>query len=126
MSISLRWSVLLPVGLGACNLLEPTYCTADVKPSIVVEVRDAATGAAAAAGALGYAEEGSFRAELSGADGGPDALELSGPFERAGTYRVTVQKEGYLAWAQEAVRVGRDECHVHTVRLRADLQSFLR
>lgn len=121
-SLMLRWCILLSLGLSACNLVDPGACTTEAVPTMVVEVRDAETGAPAAAGAHGYAEEAAFKADLIGPDAGADALHLYGPFERAGTYRVTVMKAGYVTWQQEGVQVSRDECHVRTVHLRADLQ----
>lgn len=77
--------------------------------------------APAAFGATGIAQDGSFRAEFTGPGPGEDALSMYGFFERAGRYLVTVDKAGYQQWKQEGVRVTRDQCHVRTVRLQADL-----
>lgn len=118
----LRFNLLLPLSLSACGLVEPMVCTTEAVPALVVEVRDAVTGAPAAADAIGRAEDGDFNAVLVGSDRGVDALNLYGAFERAGTYRITVQKSGYAAWQKVGVDVSRDECHVRTVHLRADLQ----
>lgn len=118
----LRFSLVLPLSLSACGLVEPKVCTTEAVPALVVEVRDAITGAPAAANAVGQAEDGDFKADLIGADRGADALSLYGPFERAGTYRITVEKPGYATWQEVGVEVSRDECHVRTVHLRADLQ----
>lgn len=119
------WIPVLLVGLSACGIFDPGVCTTEARPAIIVEVRDALSGAPAAAGAQGYVEEGAFRAELVGplpAQPGEEGLRFFGPEERAGTYRVTVEKPGYQQWRREDVRVSRDECHVRTVHLRADLQ----
>lgn len=114
--------LLLPLGLSACDLLAPPVCTTEAVPSITVDVRDAATHAPAAAGANGYAREGSFRVDLLVPDRALDALTMYGPFERPGTYSVVVEKAGYQRWTKENVRVRKGECHVETARLQADLQ----
>ena len=41
--------------------------------------------------------------------------------ERAGVYVVTLRKAGYRDWTRADVSVKRDECHVQTAVLRADL-----
>lgn len=119
--IALLASLLLPVALSGCDLVDPGVCTTDVQPAIIVQVRDAATQAPAASGATGVVRDGSFTAELRLADLGENALELRGADERAGTYTVTIHKPGYQQWEQEGVRVRDASCHVETVTLQASL-----
>jgi hypothetical protein len=54
-------SVLLP-SFGCDN---PVICTLDVKPALVVEVRDAATGEPAATGTAVSVKDGDFEMELA-------------------------------------------------------------
>ena len=116
--------MLLLLGLSGCGLLDPEICTAYPAPWIIVEVRDAATGAPAASGVVGHAEDGIFRFDLMEVEAGGAELLLYGLSQEVGTYRVTLTKEGYAPWQQEGVRLRRDDCDVRTVRLRADLQPL--
>ncbi len=105
---------------GACDTAEPVLCTLEARPGIEIEVRDAVTGEAAAAGAVGIATENAFADTLMAfSDGVP--LVLTGLYERAGTYEVLITKAGYHAWRVSGVKIERDECHVKTVRLEARL-----
>lgn len=117
----LACGVLLPATLSGCGIMDPGACTTDVQPAVIVEVRDAATQAPAAAGATGTVREGSFSEGLRPYDLGENALRLQGPYERPGTYTVTVDKPGYQQWEQESVRVRDGSCHVQTVTLQANL-----
>lgn len=113
--------VLLPATLSGCDILDPGVCTTDVQPAIIVEVRDAATQAPAAAGATGTVRDGSFNDELRPFDVGEGALRLHGAYERPGRYTVTIDKAGYQQWQQEHVRVRDARCHVQTATLQAHL-----
>lgn len=101
---------------GSCDTAEPVLCTLEARPGIEIEVRDAFTGEAAAAGAVGIATENAFADTLRGVP-----LVLTGLYERAGTYEVLITKAGYNAWRVSGVKIERDECHVMTVRLKARL-----
>ena len=116
----LACGVLLPATFSGCDIVDPGACTTDVRPAIVVQVRDAATQAPAAAGATGILRDGSFT-DLMQADFGEAALELRGGLERPGRYTVTVDKPGYQQWKEEDVRVRDGSCHVQTVTLQASL-----
>ncbi len=108
---------------GACDTAEPVLCTLEARPGIAIEVRDAVTGEAAAAGALGIATESAFTDTLMAIpleDG--VSLVLTGLYERAGTYEVLITKAGYHAWRVSGVKIERDECHVMTVHLEARLE----
>lgn len=103
--------------LGGCSLTAP-ICTMEARPGITVEVRDDATGASALAGAIVVAREG---AHADTADVFPPMTTAGLVHERAGTYLVTVEQEGYQPWSRGNVRVTRGECHVNTVALEARL-----
>lgn len=100
---------------------EQLMCPQWILSPIVVEVRDAATGAPAAVGATGSIRSGSFVSELTLPWPNED-LELyssGGP----GIYDVIVQKPGYRDWIRNDVRVTGGRCGVEkSVVLRANLE----
>jgi len=86
-----------------------------------VDVRDSVTNALAGRGASIIARDGVFADTAEhpfAAYDGPYSLAR----ERAGTYTVTVEQQGYRLWSRPGVRVTRDECHVRTVSITARLQ----
>lgn len=114
---------------GACtNPFESRMCTASVEPAIVVEIRDARTGAAVAANARGAIRDGAYVDSLRpAAFTGVDTTSMfsrAAGLERAGTYDVEVVRAGYQPWRMDDVRVRRDECHVVTRHLDARLEPI--
>lgn len=108
--------------LTGCQMLFDTrLCTTDVRFGIVVEVRDAVTGAPAATSARLTVRDGEYVETVETPWPATDALILQAAAERRGTYDVTVQKSGYLDWTRADVRVREDECHVIPVQLDARL-----
>ena len=108
---------LAGLALNACSKKpadEQVMCTMEARSALAVVVVDSVTGAGLAATTVALARDGTFSDTLSGRDS-----VVSGVFERAGTYRVELRSPGYRAWARDGITVGRDECHVQTVRLRA-------
>ena len=107
------------VGSSSCNLV-PGACTTEAIPAVSVDVRDAITNTPAGRGARIIARDGPF------ADTADFTESYDGPYgvahERAGTYTVTVEQQGYNGWSQSGVNVGRGECHVRSVSLTARLQ----
>ncbi|HYH81360.1 MAG TPA: hypothetical protein VEX86_16265 [Longimicrobium sp.] len=90
---------LSPVGVG---------CTAIGRFAVNVEVRDSASGAAAADGATLVIREGEYADSVVSAIGIQVPPVLAAGAERPGTYQVTVRKNGYQPWTREGVRVGRE------------------
>lgn len=84
-----------------------------------MHVRDSATNAAVGRGSRIIARDGAytFTSERTSESDGP--YPLIG--ERAGTYIVTVEQQGYRPWARSVTVTG-DECHVHSVSVTALLQ----
>jgi hypothetical protein len=107
---------ILAAPLASCGT-EPT-CTQEVRPGVVVEIRDAFDDAPLAASARGAVHEGAFVDSLRpyGTVGNGTLVSRAAADERPGEYRITVEHEGYLAW-EGAVRVGGGECHVETEHL---------
>lgn len=118
------------LGIVGCDgLTEPdVFCTAEMVPAIVVEIRDARTGAALAYGARGVVRDGAYADSLQpAASSSADIRDLysrAAAPERAGTYTVEVAHEGYATWTATGVQVRDDVCHVETARLHADLLSL--
>ena len=83
-------------------------------------VQDSATNALVGRGARIIARDGNFAdtANFSNVYDGPYGLGR----ERAGTYDVTVEQQGYRVWSRAVVKVTRGECHVRTVAITARLQ----
>ena len=108
--------------LCGCDL-GGTVCPQSVEPAIRVEVRDAATGAAAAEDATGFVRDGAYTDSLRVTGGDSSgAFIMSAAEERAGTYDVFIEKAGYRNWMQSGVRVRSGECNVMTVTLQAQLE----
>ena len=124
------FALVAPFALFACQSSPPTpeenagpspdpdqvMCTMEARSSITVVVLDAATGDSLGVTPTGTVRDGSFEEPLQGFGN-----RLSGPFEREGTYDVTVAAPGYASWDTTGVVVTADECHVQTVVLTARL-----
>jgi hypothetical protein len=110
---------------GCSELVDSYGCTGSVEPALVVEIRDARTGAPLAAGATGVVRDGSFFDVLRPAEAsGPDVASLysrRAADERPGTYAIEVRHVGYQTWTATGVRVERGTCHVQTRRVLAAL-----
>lgn len=115
---------LLAVSLAACQ--DPGACTLISVPAIEVEVRDAVSGAHLSVTPRGVARDGGFEDSLRvggmTSDDPPLVVTMIGADERAGTYLVQLEAEGYQAWDTSGVRVTRDECHVRAAGFTADLE----
>lgn len=127
MNVARYLAVCVCVGLLAgCRdgpLSGGRICSTEAKAGIQVDVRDAVTGNPAARGAVAIAADHSFVDTLRMWPG-PDSLTVVGAFERPGVYAVIITKEGYRDWVRLNVVVGKDECHVITVRITALLEQL--
>lgn len=96
--------------LSGCDL--GLVCTDELRPSVVVEVRDRATGMPAARGATGRSEHESGVLTEFYAIGG-DGLTLWGDWhgELPGNHVILVRKPGFLTEVAHA-DVDADRCHV--------------
>lgn len=124
-STGLLVMVVLAIGIG-CGRSPFVACPAWVRDAVVVEVRDAATGAPAAQGASGWVRDGGYvdSLRIGGWETGDPASahQLSAAPERPGRYEVVVHKDGYREWRRSGVRVGRSTCGVEPVNLHAQLE----
>lgn len=111
--------LLLPL-LEGCGLstTDPVVCTLEVRPGIVVEVRDGFTGDPLADSATLTLRDGTYVETVKESF---DGLTLAGAHERAGTYDVRVDRSGYVPWRTAGVEVAAGICHVETVELQAPM-----
>jgi hypothetical protein len=122
--------VLASVGLASChNPFAGAYaCPAVISPAIVVEIRDARTGAPLANDAKGAVHDGAYVDSLApyegtGSGAGPLVLfSRRAADERPGNYSVEVNHAGYRAWTRTGVRVVSGQCGVKTRRVSASLE----
>lgn len=120
--VPLRLAVTLTglSALVACDdVFGPRACTLEMRPSVVVYVRDARTDAYIAAGATLILADGAFVDSVTvPADRSSENARGLWTFEsseRPGVYQVTVRREGYEEWVRSGVWVRGDACHVATV-----------
>ncbi|MFV1985877.1 MAG: hypothetical protein ACC682_01235 [Gemmatimonadota bacterium] len=107
---------VLAAGLVACSEPTAVACTLEFRYGLSIAVLDG-SGTPAAEGAFGLAVEGSFVDTMMVFS--PETLVGAG--ERAGTYDITITKEGFMTWTAENITVTADECHVIPVSLDANL-----
>jgi hypothetical protein len=106
---------------GCDGSLGPIACTDIFAYGVTVRVEDADTGAPRADSATLTLTDGAYVEVVTTSF---DGATLSGAGERAGTYRLVVERTGYTRWAADDVVVGADECHVIGVSLTALLQPL--
>jgi hypothetical protein len=109
--------------MGAC--MDAGICTLSIEPAVEVEVRDQTTDQFLSTAPRGVVREGAYQDSLtvSGftSDVPPRVRTLIAAGERAGTYTVHLEADGYQPWDTARVRVGEGDCHVHTARFTAAL-----
>ncbi|MGH7469148.1 MAG: hypothetical protein ACRENP_14420 [Longimicrobiales bacterium] len=96
-------------------------CTMEARPAIAVEPIDRSTGRLIDGMVTVIVRDGIYT-DTAQARVQRDAPTISAAYERAGTYIVQVLHPRYREWESGRVPVTRDECHVRTVRLRAELR----
>jgi len=114
--------VLFPAILLGCSSNEDPVCTTELRPGILVAPRDAVSDAPLSAHATGQVQDGSYTENFLRL--GSDTGLLAAAFERPGTYRVTIEHEGYQTWTLDNVEVKAGVCHVNTVQLTAGLEPL--
>jgi len=117
------WLAALPV-LGGCSDGFGVLCTAELRSTLAVEVRDPTTGLPAARGVTGTSRHESGRVTDLAAI---DDLVLIGNWEGEfpGRHTIVLRKPGYVA---DVVRttVGADKCHVQPRTVQALISPDLR
>lgn len=114
------------VSVAACHDLSSTEGCPPVAltPAVRVEVRSATSGAALASGSTGVVQDGTYADSLRPfASHGDTLVSLGAAPNRPGTYDVTVEHPGYVAWHEADVEVAANACGVgQPVELVARLQ----
>src|SRR5687767_8031193 len=96
--------MLLAITSGACS--GDNVCTAEPRLGISLEIRDSATNAPAAAGAIAVATDGAYVDSVNVTT--PLHANLAG--NRGGTYTVRVRKNGYSIWQRNNIVVPGGQC----------------
>lgn len=108
------------VAADACS--EP--CTLIQKHGIVLTIVDGATGSPFEGDVTVIVTDGSYTETVNPPLFPPGARTAFLASERPGDYRIEVQAPGYVTWVATNVRVTRDDCHVETVELTAELEPL--
>jgi len=123
-TLALATLLFTPV-LGACG---SRSCPQGITPGIVIEVRDAITGAPAASGTTARILRGTIVVDSltrpSGAQG-ESGLELTSFRTGPGTYRIVIDRPGYQSFSQDGVivRSTGGACNANiTTRVQVSLQ----
>ena len=98
---------------------DDVYCTTEAVAGLMVTVEDMQTGEFITQGITVTAQAGSYSEELQTVH---TNTEFIGAFERADTYIITVEGEGYETYTSQPVTVGDDICHVITEEVAVMLQ----
>ena len=108
------------LSLGACvtEPVEPIACTTEAVAGIVVEVVDYQTRSPVAEGSVLTLRDGTYVEESTEV---LDGKYLVGAWERAGTYDVRIDREGYAPWWFRSITVENEVCHVVPVSLYAPI-----
>lgn len=120
-ALQILFTLSFPLSLTGCDsVLGP--CEHETRPAIVVEVRDAVTGAYAASGATGWIERRSIRTDLVRYHHDGNTVFSLAAWGGEGKYTVTVQKPGYADWVRRDVSVDANACGPQTTKVVAQLQ----
>ncbi len=99
---------------------DPIFCTEEARAGLEVTVRDGIGGAFLTEGVTVVAQDNDYKETLENFTG---ANNFVGAFERAGTYIITISKNGYADKTSEPIIVGEDICHVITESLEVVLEK---
>jgi len=115
--------------LVACNggsvdempIDEAIVCSGLAEPAVRITVTDKESGLASALDATVIVTEGDYLEELTCSSNCDDENRFDLGLERAGTYQVTVNKEGFDSWIMNDVVAEQADCGPVTVSLQAEL-----
>lgn len=114
--LPVKW-ILLAVLVAACGIVGLQSCPSLGRPSVQLSIHNAATGEAID-GASAVIRDGAFADSVTTNTAGAAVFV----FDRAGTYDVQVEKEGFETWRRSDVVVELNDCgHAETANLDADL-----
>ncbi len=102
--------LVLLLSTSACDWLAPRTCTAEFVVGVDAEVFNSETGVAIDnQSLLGRLVEGNYSEDMERIEN-----RLRGAGERAGTYTMLVNAEGFEPWSLSGLEVEADACHVIT------------
>ncbi|MDY8138743.1 hypothetical protein [Aquimarina sp. 2201CG5-10] len=114
--------LVLLVLCTACNLddstSDPVLCTEDLRPGLEITVKSL-SDTFSIEGVTVVATEGLYTETLQHL---VDSQTFVGAYERTGTYRITVTKQGFQAYTSDPITVQADACHVITETREVELQ----
>ncbi len=96
-------------------------CTLEAKAGLNITVKDASTNAVLSDGVTVTAQDGTYTETLEQLPNNEIPVFI-GAWERAGTYVITISKEGYQTFTSEPIVVTADVCHVIPQVLTLNLQ----
>ena len=103
---------------GSCLDDQGVICTANLVYGLSVTLTDADTGAPIS-GATLTLTEGDFSEVMMELDAG----QYVGAGERAGTYRLTIEADGFAPRTEENIVITANVCHVNPVALPISLMA---
>jgi hypothetical protein len=100
-------------------------CTTEYVPALSIDVFDKETGLPNACGVTVVVQDGDYIEEISNEAGNncQEDFTFKAAGERAGTYDITVSKEGYIDWVHYDTEVTENICHVNTISVQAYLEK---
>jgi hypothetical protein len=110
----------------ACSNSGPTgvACSQVYVYGISLKVQNAVTGARITDSTAVQIKDGGYVESYNylGPADQPTSGVLSVAGERAGTYNISIRKDGFAPYDTAGIKVTRDVCHVHGVQVTANLQ----
>lgn len=114
-------------GATACSGPTDVMCSLNYVYGISLKVQNAVTGAPVTDSADVQIRDGSYVESYNflGPANQPFSGMLSVAGERAGTYSISIRKNGFAPFDTTGIKVTRDVCHVHGVNVTAKLQPLV-
>ena len=98
-------------------------CTMEARPGITVQTLDKRTGDVLKGPTVLILKDGLYADTVRASTGPlPAPTNISGAYERPGTYTVIVRHAGYRDFVKSGVTVTKDVCHVIPVEIIAQLE----
>ncbi|HEY5061467.1 MAG TPA: hypothetical protein VII52_08010 [Gemmatimonadaceae bacterium] len=117
----LALATALATTTSGCTSPFAVDCTTQAVPSFSITVVDESSLDPIGAGStLSWTGAATGSSSIDATNTGHNSFALDGPFEVAGSFQLRVTHAGYADWTR-AVRISRDECHVRTGRVTAQM-----
>jgi hypothetical protein len=103
------------------NPYVPPVCTDEYVWGLEIRLVDKDTGGPAGLGASVVIRDGDYVENRIGEDFGALGVATFAAGERAGFYEITINAVGFKEWRRDRVLVSRNQCHVITEKILAEL-----